>query len=186
MEHRMDTFTALSGPLIGMLRVILGTLLNEFLRRGRRVEEYSSVIFAKRLQSYETLMSLIQEGSEITDEVISNPDLSSEQRHDLISSVIRPIALHVDRDVLYIDGELGAHCVALFMGTEDILDAPESDKQRLLKEFYQMRAETYRMIREDAGVAQINKLFQSINRPKITSPVIERIRYLRREQRKSK
>ena len=40
------------------------------------------------------------------------------------------------------------------------------------------------MILEDLGVAKVNRLFRSINRPKITSPVIEGIRELRKEKRK--
>jgi len=50
------------------------------------------------------------------------------------------------------------------MGTEDIHDAAEPQKAELLKTYYEMRAETLRMIREDSGVAQIEKLFHTINR----------------------
>jgi hypothetical protein len=39
------------------------------------------------------------------------------------------------------------------------------------------------MILDDSGVTKVNRLFRDINRPRITSPVIERIRELRREQR---
>jgi hypothetical protein len=186
LEGEMNEFMALSGPLIGMLGVVIGTLLNEYLRRSRRVEGYSSDVFRKRLEAYETLMSLIHDGSELARKAIDDPDLSPEERHDLISTAIHPIAQFVDRNVIYIDEELGSHCVALFMGTEDIHDAPQSEKQKLLEDYYKMLQETYRMIREDSGVAQVNKLFRSINRPKITSPVIERIRYLRREQQRTK
>ena len=186
LEDGMNKFIALSGPLIGMLGVVVGTVLNEYLRRSRRVEEYSLDIFKKRLEAYETLMSLINDGSELASEAIDEPDLSPEERHDLVSAAIGPIALFVDRKVLYIDEELGAHCVALFMGTEDIHDAPESEKQQLIDNYYKMRQETYRMISEDSGLAQLNKLFRSINRPKITSPVIERIKYLRQERQRIK
>jgi len=174
------------GPLLGMLGVVVGSLLNEFLRRGRRIEEYSSGIFEKRLKAYEDLMSLIHRGSDLAQEVIDNANLSHEQRHELISTAIVPIAEFVDRNSLYMDEELGAHCVALFMGVEDIRDAPESEREQLARDYYKMRSETYRMIKEDSGVAQINKLFHSINRPKITSPVIERIRELRREQQQAR
>src|SRR5713101_7603994 len=105
-----------------MLGVILGRILNEYLRRARRLEEYSSDIFKKRLEAYEILMSLIHDGSELARDAIDDPNLSPEQRHELISSAIFAIAQHVERNVLYIDEELGNHCVALFMGTEDIHD----------------------------------------------------------------
>jgi hypothetical protein len=182
----MSLLEGLVGPFIGMSGVIIGTLLNEFLRRTRRAEVYSSVIFTKRLEAYETLIQLLQLGSDLVDEAINSDSLSQAQRHALVSEAISPIAQHVDHNVLYINEELGARCIALFMGTEDIHDAPPSEKPHLLREYYQMRKETYRMIGEDSGVAQINKLFHSINRPKITCPVIERIRELRREQRAKK
>ena len=128
-------------------------------------------------------MGLIYTGSDVARKVIDNPKLTRDERHELISSAIAPIAAYVDRESLYIDEELGDHCVALFMGVEDIRDAPEPEREELTLDFYKMRAETYRMIREELGVAEINKLFRSINRPRITSPVIERICELRREQK---
>ena len=174
------------GPLIGIAGVVIGIALNEYLRRGRRSEEYSSVIFEKRLGSYEKLLELINQGSKLATEAIESPDLTTEERHDLVSSAVTSIAEFVDSYTLYINEELGANCVALFMGTEDIHDAAEPQKAELLKTYYEMRAETLRMIREDSGVAQIEKLFHTINRPKITSPVIERIRELRAERARRK
>jgi hypothetical protein len=184
LEDRMTD--ALIGPLIGMAGVVIGTVLNEYLRRGRRVEAYSSDIFKKRLETYETLMSLIHDGSDLANKAIEDPDLSPEERHDLVSSAVVPVAQFVDHNALYIDEELAPHCVALFMGTEDIHAASESEKQQLLVRYHKSLKETYRMIREDSGVAQLNKLFRSINRPKITSPVIDAIRELRRERPKTK
>jgi hypothetical protein len=172
--------------LIGIFGVVVGIALNEYLRRMRRSEEYASVIFAKRLDAYEKLMDLINQGSELAREAIDNPKLSSEERHDLVTSAVVAIAEHVDRATFYINEELGANCVALFMGTEDIHNASEQEKSELLKNYYKMHAETKRMIREDSGVAQTEKLFHSINRPRITSPVIERIRELRAEQARKK
>ena len=166
-----------------MLGVVVGSLLNEFLRRRRRVEEYSSVIFEKRLKAYEDLMTLIHRGSDLAQEAIDNGDLSHAERHDLISKVIGPIAEFVDRNSLYINEELGAHCVALFMGVEDVRDAPEATREQLARAYYANRSETFRMIKEDFGLTEINRLFRSVNRPRITSPVIEAIRELRRDKK---
>lgn len=186
MTEAANGFSALVSPLIGMLGVIAGTILNEYLRRGRRTEQYSSVIFNKRLDAYETLMRLIIEGSDLAETAINDAKLSKKERHELVSLAIFPIAEHVDRNVLYIDEELGPHCTSLFMSAEDIHDASESEKQQLLKHYYEMRKETFRMIAEDSGVAKINRLFRSINRPRITSPVIEAIRELRKERQYKK
>jgi hypothetical protein len=176
----MDQLTTLINPLLGMLGVIVGSVLNEYLRRRRRIEEYSSVIFTKRLEAYETLMSLLRDGSGKADEVINNAALSSEERHELISSAVLSIAKHVDRNVLYMNEELNTHCVALFMGIEEIHDAPESERQHHLEAYRKLKKEAYRMITEDSGIMQMNKLFERINRPRFSGAVIEAVRELRR------
>ncbi len=38
------------------------------------------------------------------------------------------------------------------------------------------------MIAEDAGIAEINRLFKAINRPKLSGPVIDYMRELRRNK----
>lgn len=171
--------------IIGLIGVPLGVFLGEFLRRRQRSEQFAAAIFAKRLEAYEVLLGLLDEGGEIAEQVISNTDLNSTDRHNLISEAISPIAKHVDRSTLYIDAELGAHCTALYMGVEDIPDLPEADQQSRLEDYRQQRRETRRMILEESGVAKVNKVFRDINRPRITSPVIERIRELQREQDKA-
>jgi hypothetical protein len=179
----MVQLSSVTAPLIGIIGVLVGIVLNEYLRRQNRIEQYSRVVFEKRLAAYEALADLINAGSSVASEVIDNPKFTKEERHALISSAIFPLAGFADKEQLYIDEELGAHCTALFMGVEDIHDAKEHEKEELLKNFYSMRSETYRMIREDSGVARINALFRSINRPLLSGPVIERIRFLRNEMR---
>jgi len=174
---------ALSAPLVGILGVLIGIALNEFLRRKNRVEQYAPVIFEKRLRAYEGLANLINNGSTIADDVIHNPKLSHTERHEMVSSVVFPIAMYTDNNRLYIDDELAAHCTAIFMGVEDIFDSGEDDKDELLKSFYQMRLDAYRMIREDSGIAKVSELFDKINRPKLSGPIIERIRELRAEMK---
>ena len=95
------------GPALGMLGVVVGSLLNELLRRGRRAEAYSSIIFEKRLRTYEDLMGLIHRGGDFAQEAIDNASLSYEERHELISKAIGPIAEFADQNSLYIDEELG-------------------------------------------------------------------------------
>jgi hypothetical protein len=172
----------LIGALIGLMGVPLGLVLGELLRRRQRAEQFAAAIFAKRLEAYDTLMNILYESHRIANEVIDNSQLSATDRHELISAAIMPIAEHTTRSVLYIDEELGAHCTALFMGVEDLRDLPESEQQAQLAQFQRDWRETRRMILEDSGVIKVNRLFRDINRPRITSPVIERIRELRREQ----
>jgi hypothetical protein len=170
--------------LIGLIGVILGVILNEYFRRIRRTEQYSQSIFEKRLKAYEKLLELVNYGSDVSIDVIQCDDLTSKERHELISSVIMPIAEHVDRNALYIDEDLGPQCSAIFMGVEEIHDMTLNEKNQHLERYWNMLMETRRMIAEDSGVAKINRLFKSINQSKITGPFIERLRERRKEWRR--
>jgi hypothetical protein len=175
----MTTLLAILAPTFGIIGIILGVLLNEFLRRKNRREVYAIKIFEKRLAAYEGLAELIDEGSEIASDVVENTNLTGEQRNELISVAIGAIAKFVDRHRLYIDEELAVHCAALFMGVEDIQEADGEEREKRLKHYYYMRKEALRMIAEDSGVAELNKLFKAINRPRLDGPIIKRIRELR-------
>jgi hypothetical protein len=178
----MTIFLAILAPISGIIGVILGMLLNELVRRKNRREVYAPIIFEKRLIAYEGLLELIETGSEIANELINNSDLTAEQRHDLITEPILAIANYADQHRLYVDEDLTLHCTALFMGVEDIQELDGEEREEHLKEYHHMRSEALRMIEEDSGVAEIKKLFQAINRPKLGGPVIEYIRELRQQR----
>jgi hypothetical protein len=166
--------------LIGILGVMLGAGLNELLRRNRRLEAYTVDVFDKRLEKYEELMGLLQAAHGVATDVMENPQYSSKQRHNLISAAIWPIVQFTDDNELYIDPEIASHCIAAFMGAEDIYDIEDPhEREERRRETLEMYVNAKRMIREDSGIAQIDKLFKTMTRPHISSPIIERIRYLR-------
>lgn len=167
--------------IIGVLGVIAGVLLNEIIRRSRRIETFTPGIFEKRLAKYEKLMALIQAGYDVASDVMVNEELSKEQRHALVSEAILKIAEYADKEELYIDSELGAHCVATFMGAEDVISIQDPKEREEVRQMIRdMYKEAKRMIKEDSGVHEIDKLFKRIHKPKLTSPVIDRIRYLKK------
>jgi len=166
--------------LIGIFGVILGAGLNELLRRKSRIESYMGRVFDKRLEKYEELMARLQAASEVATDVMENPEYTPEQRHALISAVILPIAQFTDDNELYIDPDLAPHCVATFMGAEDVFaiaDPKEREERR--KDIRDMYVNAKRMIREDSGIAEIDKLFKTMTKPRLSSPIIERIQYLK-------
>lgn len=177
----MSTVLALLVPIFGIFGVISGILLNEFMRRKNRREVFAGKIFEKKLAAYEGLNDHIYRGVIAADEVIENTQLSPSQRHELVSATIGEIANYVDEHQLYIDQEIAAHCTALFMGVEDIPEATGDVREALLRDYWAMRKDAFRMIAEDSGIAEINRLFKVINRPKIDGPIIERIRELRNQ-----
>lgn len=176
-------WTMLIAPAFAIFGVVIGASLNEFLRRRNRREAYAPKVFEKRLAAYEGLFQLIHDGGQVASELIGNAALTKGDRHLLVSDAIGKIAQYVDANALYLDEELSAHCTALFMGVEDIQDAPEADREALAADYYTKRRETVRMIAEDSGIAEVNKLFKAINKPNINGAIIERIRELRKLQR---
>ena len=180
----MNEYLPIVAPVIGIVGVVVGVLLNEFMRRRNRRELYAPKIFEKRLAAYEGLIEQIHQSSEVASEVIDSDDLTEEQRHDLISVVVHGMIEFIEKNRLYLDEDLTVHCMALFMGVEKIHDASESDRQELLDQYYHMRKEALRMAAEDSGVTEINRLFKAINKPTIDGALIRYFRKAKREARK--
>lgn len=167
-----------------MAGIILGVFLNELLRRRSRIESFSSTVFERRLGIYEELFKKIQAAYQIATDLIENPAYSKEQRHDIVSDAILDIASFCDENDLFIDSDLVAHCTALLMGVEVIFHmTDEAEKQKAIHDFRDEYANTKRIIAEDSGVQQVNALFKSIAKPKLSSPIIDRINELREEKR---
>ena len=86
--------------LIGIFGVVIGAGVNELLRRSRRIESYTGRVFDKRLEKYEHLMALMKAASVVAADVMKNTEYTPKQRHELISSVILPIAQFTDDNEL--------------------------------------------------------------------------------------
>lgn len=168
--------------LIGLVGVLLGIVINEQLRRRNRIENYSTSVFDRRLGLYEELFRRVSRCSEVADEVIENDDLTKEQRHALVSEAIHEVAGFCDEHELYIDEELTVHCVPILMGVEDIHDIDNDDKkEKEVKRFRDNLLAAKRMIRKEAGIADLDKLFRAITKPKHSSQIIE---YYREQKKK--
>ena len=125
-------------------------------------------------------MLLLQGAYDVATEIMQPNDLSAEERHAAISTVIREIATYTDQHTLYLDFELIGHCVATFMGAEEVTDLSETDQALARQEILNMYSEAKRMIREDSGVERINRVFRKAARPKLKGAFIQRLRELQR------
>ncbi len=172
--------------IFGLMGIILGVILNEVFRRRNRIESFASIVFERRLNIYEELFKKIQEANSIASDIISNPAYSQEQRNDIIFNAGLAIAEFCGENAFFIDSDLGAHCTALLLGDVEkiyLLD-DETEKQRAIREYREDYMNTLRMIEEEAGVYRVKKLFKSITKPKLDSPIIARLNELREEKRK--
>jgi hypothetical protein len=164
----------LKEALIGIVGVLLGVGVNEFIRRRARIEQFSVPIFEKRLGLYEELFRRVQKASEVGENIIASSAMNREQRLQLVSEVLHGIAGYCDEHEMYIRDDLAVHCVTVAMGVEDIPDLPDQrEKSDAIARFREKVADAKRMIRKETGVSDIDALFQSITKAKHSSPVIE-------------
>jgi len=177
-----DVWPGVIGGATGVIGSVIGAAVNEWLRRSNRIEGYSAKVFDKRLAAYEALLEHMHKGYEVASEVMTNPIFSSEQRHEAISIVVQNIAKFTDANELYLDDDLRAHCVATFMGAEDVLSAENKvEREAVRSAIRNMYIEARRMIRDDSGVAEVDRLLKRIARPRLSGEFID---YLRAERRK--
>jgi hypothetical protein len=124
----------LIGLISGLVSGIVVIFLNELLRRRNRVENYSTSVFEKRLNLYETLFEYVSNYSQVAEEVIRNDQLTKEQKLELVSEALHTVAGFCDKHQLYLDDELALHCCTVMMGLEDTKNC--DDKEEILKQFH--------------------------------------------------
>jgi hypothetical protein len=184
IEINLTRKNVLETALIGLLGVMLGIFLNEQIRRRNRIENYSTSVFEKRLDLdlYEELFRRVSKYMETANIAIKNDTLTKEQRHECISNAIYEVTTFCDEHEMYISEELSVHCVATIMGVEDIYYIEdEKEKEDAVKNFYDDLLAAKRMIRKEAGISDLDKLFRSITKPKYSSPIIKYYRKREKE-----
>lgn len=169
--------------LIGFLGVLLGILLGEMLRRYSRIENYSAKVFEKRLDIYEALLVRLRLAAESVREMMDNEHLSKAERHQIVSAAVLDIAEFCDEHELYISEELTVHCVSFLMGTEDIGDiADPQERERLKNNFGQDLLLAKRMLRQEAGLTKMDKVFRSVMKPKYSGPIVDYYRDMKKKR----
>jgi len=170
--------------LIGVLGVLVGIFVNELLRRNRRIEDYSTKIFEKRLQVYEELYSKLHECYEASDEALQG-NYSAGERHEIMAIRVFPLLEFMDRNSLYLNDEIPVHCGGMWMSVDEIPAIEDAEERAAqIKAFRTDFKDAKEMIEEESGLKRINKLFRSISKPKYSSRLIDYYRELQAERRK--
>ena len=176
----MTTVAEISASLVGVLGVVLGIFVAEWIRRRNRIEAYSSKVFERRLKIYQELYNRIQAAQQIAEDVIENQTYTREQRHDLISSIVLPLATFCDENGFYLDEEITVHCVGMWMGVEAILHLPSLEKKERVTRLRHSVVDAKTMIRRASGMEEIEYVFRSMMKPLDPSALIEYYRELRK------
>ncbi|QTT83060.1 hypothetical protein HUT29_17750 [Pseudomonas chlororaphis] len=172
----------MESALIGIVGVVIGIIVNEFIRRKNRIENYAQKTFDKRLEIFEELYQRVAACGTVGQRVIDDRELSPAARSGLVSSEIFKIADWCDLHGMYLKEEVTIHCMTLLMGVEDIQDIEdETQKIERVKDFQAHLRYAKEMIKKESGIEDVNKSFTSMIKAKYSSPIIEYYR----EQKKS-
>lgn len=172
----------MESALIGLCGILIGILVNEYLRRNRRIEEYASSVFKRRLEVHEELFGKIQESYSVVSDLIENDGYTPEERHALASELVFDFAHFMDAHSLYLSESVCVHCGAMWMGIEnyhDIEDPKEREEQ--VSRFWKLVREAKDMIRAESGFQQFDKLFGIVTKPKYQSAIADYARERRKE-----
>ncbi|WP_394653833.1 hypothetical protein [uncultured Sphingomonas sp.] len=165
------------GALIGAGVAGVTQLMTEVLRRFQRREAYLPLVFAKRMEVYEGLWNAVEEAKLVALEALK-PEYSKEERHKLVGAAVLAIATYTDEHSFYLDEAVTVHCCTLFMPIEDAADMTEDARKKFDKSFSDGLRRTRQLLREAAGIEQVNRVFDAVHKPKIDSPVIRYFREL--------
>jgi len=172
--------------LIGFIGVVVGVFLTELIRKWNRVEPLSQSVFEKRLDLYVRLYDLLNECCAAAHDLVYNIDLSKEDKNAQCYKAGLAVAEYCTKHELFISRELGHHCTSLMLGVADYFETQEEERSAYMDDFWEQMRSAQRMIREDSGVEQVNRYFRKITGAQLTSPVIERIRYLEAQRDKER
>ncbi len=159
-------------PIIGLIGIVIGIALTEYFRKRRRIDDYSKIIFEKRLSIYEDLYRMISEGNEVISEKINEGE-TYEKMHELVSCIIHNIIEFNERNEFYIDDNIMMHSFTLFMGAEDIVSLEGEKKKEERKNLALNVKNTKEMLKDEAGIGRMDKSIKKMTKSKPNSPVIE-------------
>jgi hypothetical protein len=172
----------MESALIGLLGVLIGILINENLRRYRRIEGYADSVFKRRLEIYEELYAKIEHACPVVSDVFENSEYSCEQRQAIVSELLFEIAEFTDAHSLYLSGDVKVHCCVMLVGIEDYADiADPVAREKQIALFWKQYREAKEMIRAASGFQQFDKLFGQITKPKYQSAIADYTRQRKKQ-----
>lgn len=176
----------LFSSLVGLTGVIIGILINEYFKRKDRESLHSDSIFQKRLKVYEGLYEKMHNASEISREVIEEKNLSKKERHKIWSAIALDIAGYTDKNKLYLNEKIAVHCMLTLIGVEEIHSLSKDEQKKETSKFYTGLKEVGDLIKEETGLKRLDKFFDKVNKPEISSSYIEAFNEIKEEYEERK
>ncbi len=171
--------------VIGIVGLVLGVFLTETFRYIRRSDEFSKLLFDKKLDRYSSLYDLIVKSHNLINEMIDDEELTQEERHQFESTVVWEIVEFTESNEFYLSELVLVEAMTVFMGAEDFPEMNEEDALEARKNLNHNVKNLKDMIRSEAGITRIEKDFRKITKAKLDSPIIKYMNRLKRELNKN-
>lgn len=179
-----NLFNLIIAGSLGIAGTLLGVLITEYFKRKDRVSLYAEAVFKKKLDTYEVLYSQLQEAYGVADTLFFDKKMSVAKKKEIWETLSLKIADYCDKHSLYLNEDVVIHCIGSLVGVDDYLEMPEAKRTKELKKYYEDRKTSYALIKEDSGLKRLDLFFKVVNKPKITSSLIEYMNELRKKQKK--
>lgn len=157
--------------------VLIGFFIAEYYRRKRRIEDYSNAIFGRRFKAYEKLFQFVNESENLGREILETEKYNQEERHKRWMDLVYRMEKFTVDNALYLNEEISFHCVTCLAGVDSI---PENknikERSEAISEFHNDIKDAKKMIKDEIGLTQVEKVFRKISNSK---PKSDRIKYFR-------
>lgn len=175
----------MDNALIGLLGILSGIFITEHFRRRNRIENYSHLVFEKRLKLYENIYCRINAIRNASTDIIENTKYSKDERLNKWSPIILDLAEYLDQNKLYIDDDIAEHCMLTVVGVEEIYYIRNQKKrEKETQNFGNNINKAISMIKVEAGLKEVDVLFKGITKAKHSSSFISEMKAARERCKK--
>lgn len=188
-ENIKEIITLVLAPL----SALGGVWLSLYLGSKNRNENFiAKEIMLKKLEHYEQLFSLMRTADEEVTHLfdLARKAKTKDELTKIPDAVFRAglaIAQYTDDHRLYLDEDVAIHITATFLGPSDVyeLDPISKGYAKKIKESETHYREQYNqgitLIADYAGFKRLEKTYKKINKPSVSSPLIDYANEIRKQ-----
>ena len=160
--------------LTGLVGLLVGVLVNEYIRRRKRIEDYAAKVFEKRLDVYAALMGVIREAENDVNETLEDDSEPVDERCQQAFAAGLRVMEYCDQNSLFLNDEITVHCGAAFGGVTDIIPMEKgSERDEQVLRYRTMLGDAKAMIRAESGMTEIDRSFRAVSKANHSSAVID-------------
>lgn len=176
--------TAIFTSFAGMISVILGVSVSEFVRRRNRADAYSNIVFQKRLEAYEGLFDIVRR--QYVHDLIFNGNASAELAHDIVGEAVHEITGYCDANAFYLSHTITVAVCTLPMGLEGYHLLEEGAREGFRDDYLSERRHVFEMIIQESGMKKISSIFDAVHGAAHTNAAVEYYREAETMQRRKR